>query len=100
MKHFVGMILLVFMVQSGAAVQAATDRELIEQASEIADELSMPFNEKRPVLPQVLGMRDELRSRVFQISRMTSPHSARCKRARRDLMEVNSLVRKLRSADE
>lgn len=100
MKRFIGIVLSVFMFHHGAAVQAATDRDLIEQASEIADELSMPFNEKTPVLPQVLEMRDELRDRVFEITRMTSRHSARCKRARRDLMEVNSLVRKLRSADE
>ena len=100
MKQFIGMILFVVMFQHGAAEQAATDRDLIEQASEIADGLSMPFDEKRPLLPQVLEMRDELRDRVFEITRMTSRHSARCKRARRDLMEVNSLVRKLRSADE
>lgn len=100
MKHILGVMMVVFVAYFSASVEAATDKALIEQASQIADELSIPFNAKKPVLPQVLEMREELRDRVFDISRMTSLHSARCKRVRRDLMEVNSLVRKLRSSDE
>lgn len=60
----------------------------------------MPFTEKKPVLPQVLEMRKELRNRVFQITRMKSRHAPSCKRAWRQLMKVNSLVRRLRTTDD
>lgn len=100
MKRFLSTISLLLIAHFNTAVYAATDIVYIDQASEIARDLEMPLNEKKPILPQVLEMREELRNRVFDISRMTSPHSFRCKRARRQLMEVNSLVRKLRDSDE
>lgn len=100
MKHSLGIIILVFAVHFGAAVQAATDKAYIEQAREIAGDLNLPFAEKKPLLPQVLEMRQELRNRVFQITRMKSRHAPSCKRARRQLMEVNSLVRKLRASED
>lgn len=100
MKHTLGIIILLFTVHFSVVVHAATDKAYIEQAREIAGDLNMPFAEKKPLLPQVLEMRQELRNRVFQITRMKSRHAPSCKRARRQLMEVNSLVRKLRTTDD
>lgn len=99
MKYAIGIIMLVYAAQFNASAFAATDQALFEQAREIADDLKVPFNERKAILPQVLEMRDDLRKRVFKITRIMSRHAPSCKRARRQLMEVNGLVRKLRASD-
>jgi hypothetical protein len=100
MKRALRMILVLLVAHVSTVVQAATDKAYVEQASEIAEDLKMLLNAKKPILPQVLGMRDALRDQVFETTRMTSKHTFRCKRLRHQLMEVNSLVRNLRNTDE
>lgn len=96
MKKLIQISLLGLLIQIGPSLQAAPNRVYVEQARQLADKMNVPFDDEKSLLPQVLELRDIQRDKVFEISRMTSRHSASCKRARRQLMEVNSLVRKLR----
>lgn len=96
MKRIIQIGLLGFILNTGLSVEAATNPVYIEHARQLADEMKVPFDEQKSLLPQMLELRDAQRDRVFELSRMTSPHSASCKRARRQLMEVNNLIRKLR----
>lgn len=99
MKRAFGMTLVLLIAHVSTVVQAAPDKAYVEQASEIAGDLKMTLNAKKPILPQVLDMRKALRDQVYETTRMTSKHTFRCKRLRRQLMEVNSLVRNLRRTD-
>lgn len=96
MKKLLQISLLGLLIQIAPSLQAATNRIYVDQARDLAEKMNVPFDDKMSLLPQVLELRDLQREKVFEISRMTSRHSASCKRARRQLMEVNGLVRKLR----
>lgn len=98
MKKLLQISLLGVLIQIPLSLHAATNRVYVDQARDLAEKMNVPFNDNESLLPQVLELRDLQREKIFEISRMTSPHSASCKRARRQLMEVNSLVRKLRVA--
>lgn len=66
----------------------------------VTDGLGMQVEPRKSLLPQVVAMRDELRVKVNDIARMSSRHTFRCKRVRRQLMDANALVRRLRDEDD
>lgn len=75
---------------------ATSDTHHVEEARFLANQLQLSFESGKPVLPQMLAMRDELRQRIVKIKRMSSLHSPRCKRARHQLSKVNRLIWHLR----
>lgn len=81
----------------GSLAAAAPSVKYIDQMKTIAQDLDLPFDTKKPALSQALDMREALHERVAFIARMSSRHTLRCKRIRRQLLEVNYLIREIRA---
>lgn len=96
--HLVAVMVVTLSSFSVTAAEKATAPQsaYLDEVMEIADGLGMKVEPRKPLLPQVIEMRDELRVKVNDIARMSSRHTFRCKRARRDLMKTNALLRRLR----
>lgn len=94
---FVGLIVLVF-AWIGSLAAAAPSNPYVDQVKAIAQDLNLPFDAKKPALSQALDMREALHDRVATIAHMSSRHTLRCKRTRRQLLEVNYLIREMRAS--
>ena len=77
--------------------KASKEVKYASQMQEIAQELNLPFDAKKGVISQALDMREALHDRVATITHMSSRHTLRCKRTRRQLLEVNYLIREMRA---
>lgn len=98
MKRYSEMIILLLAISQSTVIYAASasDTHHMEEVRSLANKLAVHFDGGKPILPQVLTMRDEMHQRITKITRMSSRHSLRCKQARRQLLEVNRLIWHLR----
>lgn len=98
-----GLVAMGLMCSVAVAAAPTKDVKLIKEAKyvgqiqEIAQELNLPVDVKKGAISQALDMREALHDRVAAITHMSSRHTARCKRTRRQLLEVNYLIREMRA---
>lgn len=97
MKSTLVRIILLGTVSMTSIAFAAPPSKFMDQVQDIAKDLDVPFDTKKPVFAQTIELRQTLRERTSGIARMTSRHTFRCKRARRQLLEVNYLLREMRA---
>lgn len=93
---FVGLIIL-GLGWIGPLAAATPSVKYVDQVKTIAQDLNLPFDSKKPALSQAVDMREALHDRVASIAHMSSRHTLRCKRIRRQLLEVNYLIREMRA---